>query len=510
MNALSRGLMTLLEATRIVPAPGSDGPDLLQRHINGMTLDSRKVRPGEMFLAMRGAQYDGRAFIAEAAARGAAVICVDGPVQTADREAAADAAILGIDELGTAAGVLAAAYYDNPSRAMRVLGVTGTNGKTSCTHHLAEMLGKLGAQAGLCGTLGNGFPGRLRGTGLTTADAVSLQRSLAWMRDAGAAWVAMEVSSHALDQDRVAGITFSGALFTNLTRDHLDYHGSMAAYGESKRRLFLMPGLDVAVLNRDDAFGTALMDHVPAALDVFDFSLRDRRAAVHLEAFEPDADGVRAAVASPWGRGGFRTHLLGDFALSNLLGCMTLLCGLGLAFSDVLAVADVTPVTGRMQPFGHPDGMTLVVDYAHTPDALAKALGALREHFEGRVLCVFGCGGERDPGKRPEMGRVAQAAADFVVITDDNPRHEDGDAIVRDVLAGIPAGSQVAVERDRRRAIELALAQAHAGDVILVAGKGHEDYQDGPAGRVAYSDLDTVAELTRSAPAPSGVGNARV
>lgn len=510
MNALACGVMALLDSAGIVPAAGSDGPNRLKDYVQGLTLDSRKVRPGEMFLAVRGASHDGRSFIPEAVARGATVICVDGPVTAADRELAGDVAILGIDELGSAAGLLAAAYYDDPSRALQVLGVTGTNGKTSCSHHLAEMLGRLGEQAGLCGTLGNGFPGRLQGTGLTTADPVSLQRSLAWLRDAGAGWVAMEVSSHALDQDRVAGITFAGALFTNLSRDHLDYHGTMAAYGESKRRLFLAPGLDVAALNRDDPFGRSLIDHVPAALDVFDFSLRDRGAAVHLDTFERDSGGAFGTLVSPWGRGEFRTRLLGDFAVSNLLGCMTLLGGLGWPLADLLDVADVTPVSGRMQPFVRPDGITLVVDYAHTPDALAKALGALHGHFSGRVLCVFGCGGERDPGKRPEMGRIAEAGAAFVVITDDNPRGEDGDAIVRDVLAGMSSDANVAVERDRRRAIELALASARGGDVILVAGKGHEDYQDGPSGRTAYSDLDTVAELTRGAPARPEVGHARV
>ncbi len=510
MNAFACGLMALLNSAGVVPAAGSDGPNRLNGYIEGLTLDSRVVRPREMFLALRGATHDGRTYIPEAVARGASVICVDGPVTAADREQAGAAAILGIDDLGSAAGLLAAAYHDDPSSALKVLGVTGTNGKTSCTHHLAEMLGRLGEQAGLCGTLGNGFPGRLQGTGLTTADPVSLQRSLAWMRDAGAAWVAMEVSSHALDQDRVAGITFAGALFTNLSRDHLDYHGTMAAYGESKRRLFLAPGLDVAALNRDDPFGRSLIDHVPAALDVFDFSLRDRSAAVHLDAFERDSGGAFGTLVSPWGRGQFRTRLLGEFAVSNLIGSMTLLGGLGWPLADLLAVADVTPVSGRMQPFLHPGDITVVVDYAHTPDALAKALSAVRGHFSGRIICVFGCGGERDPGKRPEMGHVAETGAALVVITDDNPRSENGDTIVRDVLAGMSKDANVAVERDRRRAIELALASARSGDVILVAGKGHEDYQDGPSGRTAYSDLDTVAELTRVAPVQSDVGRARV
>lgn len=509
MNALSRSLDALLADADLQPAAGSDDADKLHVHVQGIMLDSRRIRPGEMFLALPGALQDGRAFIEDAVARGAVVVCVDGAVTREDRQAAGAVPVVGVDGLATMAGRLAAAYYDDPSRALEVIGVTGTNGKTSCTHHLAEMLQRLGASSGICGTLGNGFPGHLRSTGLTTADAVSLQRTLAWMRDAGANWVAMEVSSHALDQHRVDGITFSAALFTNLSRDHLDYHGSMNAYAESKRQLFLTPGLDVAVLNRDDAYGRALMDRVPAPLDVFDFSLRDSAAAVHLSSLSRDADGVHASVVSPWGRGELHTRLIGDFAVSNLLGCITLLGGLGLPLPEVLAAADVSPVTGRMQPFTHPDGITLVVDYAHTPDALAKALSALREYFPGRLLCVFGCGGERDAGKRSEMGRVAVAASDFVVITDDNPRSEDGDAIVRDTLAGIPAGSPVAIERDRRRAMELALAQARSGDVVLIAGKGHEDYQDGPAGRVHYSDLETAAELTRIESLRSELGHSQ-
>lgn len=509
MNALSRSLDVLLGQAGLVPAPGSQRPDALHVHVQGVCLDSRRVRHGEMFLALKGSHHDGRAFIGEAVARGASVICVEGPVTTADRQAAGAIPVLGFEDLSAVAGILAGAYYDDPSRALKVLGVTGTNGKTSCTHHLAEMLERLGHQAGLCGTLGNGFPGRLRQTGLTTADAVNLQRALAWMRDAGAGWVAMEVSSHALDQERVGGIAFAGALFTNLSRDHLDYHGTMAAYAESKRRLFLSPGLDVAALNRDDPYGRVLLERVPTAVDTLDFSLHDPSATVYVESFTRDGHGTRATIVSPWGRGELRTRLLGEFALSNVLGCLTLLGGLGLSFDALLAAADVTPVSGRMQPFAHPKGCTLVVDYAHTPDALAQVLAALRRHFQGRVLCVFGCGGDRDAGKRPDMGRAAAAAADLVVVTDDNPRGEDGDAIVRDIRRGLPPSAEAVVERDRKQAIEFALDQARPGDVILVAGKGHEDYQEGPGGRRHYSDLETVAELTRVMPAAAAAGTAK-
>ena len=504
MNALARALDALFAAAGIRPVAGSDDPSMRGVAVQGLALDSRQVRPGELFLAIPGTVHDGRQFIREAVERGAATICVDGPVRASDREASGGVPVLGIDDLGAVAGLLANAYFDAPSSAVRVLGVTGTNGKTSSVHHLAEMLGHLGEKAGICGTLGNGFPGQLRSTGLTTADPVSLHSTLAWLRDAGAGWVAMEVSSHALDQERVAGIRFAGALFTNLSRDHLDYHGTMAAYGESKRRLFLTPGLEVAAVNRDDALGRSLHERMSTAVEVLDFSLRDTAAAVHLTGITRDAGGARLEVCSPWGSGVARTGLIGEFAISNLLGSLTLLAGLGLPFRDLLAAADVAPVRGRMQSFAHPGGATLVVDYAHTPTALAQAISALRGHFPGRVFCVFGCGGERDAGKRPEMAAAAAMAADVVVVTDDNPRREDPDAIIDGILAGIPAGVEFRVERDRQRAIALALAEAGPGDVVLIAGKGHEDYQDGPRGRIHYSDLETAAALVAASGTASG------
>ena len=499
MNARALTLVDLFGAADLQALLPADA-GLRALPLAGLAMDSRRLRPGEAFLAVAGRATDGRRFIADAVARGASLVLVEDAVGEADRAAAGEVPVVAVDELSRHLGRLASAWFDDPSRALRVLGVTGTNGKTSCTHHIADLLTSLGERAGICGTLGNGFPGALHSTGLTTADVVTLTASLAWMRDAGARWVAMEVSSHALDQERTAGIRFAGALFTNLTRDHLDYHGTMDAYGEAKRQLFLAPGIEVGVLNRDDAFARTLPERIPSAVEVFDYSLADRGASLVVTERTVENGCTVAELDSVWGPGRLRTPLLGDFLLGNLLGALTLLAGLGHRFADLLeAAGDVTPVVGRLQPITHPDGFTCVVDYAHTPDALAQALAVVRAHFAGRVLCVFGCGGERDAGKRPLMGEAAAAAADRIILTDDNPRGEDGDAIVADIAAGIGAGADVLVERDRRAAIARACAEAAPGDVVLIAGKGHEDYQEGPGGRIPYSDQEVVQGLVRAA-----------
>jgi UDP-N-acetylmuramoyl-L-alanyl-D-glutamate--2,6-diaminopimelate ligase len=503
MNARTLTLAELFAAAELASLAPAD-PTLLARPLTGLARDARRIRAGEAFLAVAGRATDGRRFVADAVARGAGVVLVEGNVADADRIAAGDVPVVAVDELSRHLGRLASAWFDAPSRALRVLGVTGTNGKTSCTHHVAELLAALGERAGICGTLGNGFPGALHSTGLTTADVVTLTGSLAWMRDAGARWVAMEVSSHALDQERTAGIRFAGALFTNLTRDHLDYHDTMDAYGEAKRQLFLAPGLEVGVLNRDDAFARTLPERIPTALEFFDYSLVDTNASLSVAGRRVEQGRTVAEVTSVWGSGRLRTNLLGDFLLGNLLGALTLLAGLGHRFGDLLEAAEaVTPVVGRLQPLGHPRGFTCVVDYAHTPDALAQALAVVRGHFPGRVLCVFGCGGDRDAGKRPLMGEAAAAGADRLILTDDNPRGEDGDAIVASIAAGIGPGCDVVVERDRRAAIALACAEAEPGDVVLIAGKGHEDYQEGPAGRLPYSDQEVVRALIGEAVAGS-------
>jgi UDP-N-acetylmuramoyl-L-alanyl-D-glutamate--2,6-diaminopimelate ligase len=375
---------------------------------------------------------------------------------------------------------------------MRVVGVTGTNGKTSCVQLLAQAWTTLGHRAATIGTLGAGVHGQLLEGERTTPDAISVHASLARFRDDGVSHVAMEVSSHALAQGRVAAVEFEAAAFTNLTRDHLDYHGSMEAYGAAKAKLFAMPGLRAAVLNSDDNFGRELADALPEGLRVLRFSAAgDGAADVVAEDIVTSASGLTFQLRSPWGSRTLHSHLLGRFNVANLLAVIACLGALGEPFERVVqAVEQLQPVNGRMNRLGGLHGLPLVVvDYAHTPDALEQALTALRAHCAGKLICVFGCGGERDAGKRPLMGAIAARLADIAIVTDDNPRGEDGDAIVAQVVAGMTVAKAMAVERDRAVAIADALELARAGDVVLIAGKGHETYQDGATGKHPFDDM---------------------
>jgi UDP-N-acetylmuramoyl-L-alanyl-D-glutamate--2,6-diaminopimelate ligase len=301
----------------------------------------------------------------------------------------------------------------------------------------------------------------------------------------------MEVSSHALDQGRVNAVAFDVAVFTNLTRDHLDYHGTMQAYGAAKERLFAWPGLRTAIINVDDAFGRALAARVHGDVELLRYGVERDDADVVASAIETGAAGLRFHLATPWGEGAIATRLLGRFNVSNLLAVAACLGKLGFSFDAIVeALAALAPVSGRMNRLGGEARAPLVVvDYAHTPDALEQALTSLRAHTHGRLICVFGCGGERDAGKRPEMGAIAEALADRIVITDDNPRGEDGDAIVAQIVAGLKDPDAATIERDRRAAIALAIGDAKPGDIVLIAGKGHEPYQEIAGARHAFDDL---------------------
>lgn len=468
--------------------------DVSKVDICGIALDSRKLRPGELFLAFPGGRYDGRDFMLAAAAAGAAAILME-PGYTGTLPA--EVPVIEVENLREQAGMLASAFYGRPSESMRVVGVTGTNGKSTCVFQLASALELLGIRAGLAGTLGRGFPGSLCASELTTIDAVSLQATLARLRDAGAEVAAVEMSSHGLEQGRGNGTRFHTALFTNLSHDHLDYHGDMNAYRAAKRRLFEMPGLERAVINGDDPFGRELIESLHQRLRVLSYGIESASVMLRLSRIRHLPDGSSARLESPWGAGEFHTALLGRFNLENLLAVSGALLSLDVKLEAVLGVLPrLRPVVGRMQVFGADTGPKVVVDYAHTPDALAKAIEAVRAHTSGRILCVFGCGGDRDKTKRASMGRCAEELADVVVVTDDNPRSESGDAIVDDILEGMHLPGRAIVERDRRRAIERALGQAAPDDAVLVAGKGHEAYQLIGDQRIDYSDIDTVAELT--------------
>ncbi len=458
--------------------------------VSGLTLDSRQVRRGDAFFALRGTQGHGITFAAGAVQRGAQVVLAEAPA--VDDVAALDVPLLWIDGLHDEVGEIAARFYERPSESMRMLGVTGTNGKTSCVQLLAQALTLLGHRAASIGTLGAGVHGQLHEGERTTPDAISVQALLADFRDAAVSHVAMEVSSHALEQGRVGAVDFEVAVFTNLTRDHLDYHGSMEAYGAAKAKLFAWPGLRSAVINVDDAFGLELAAQLPAGVQPLRFSMADESSAeVAASAIVTSAEGLAFQLRTPWGARAIHSHLLGRFNVANLLAVVACLGALGEPFGRIVAaVEQLQPVNGRMSRLGGLQGQPLVVvDYAHTPDALEQALAAVRAHCIGKLICVFGCGGERDAGKRPLMGAIAARLADVAIVTDDNPRGEDGDAIVAQIVAGMAAARAMTVERDRAAAIVAALGLARPGDVVLIAGKGHETYQDGAAGKRPFDDL---------------------
>jgi UDP-N-acetylmuramoyl-L-alanyl-D-glutamate--2,6-diaminopimelate ligase len=464
--------------------------------LDGITADSRRVAPRMAFAAYPGAERDGRAFIDDALARGASAIVFE--TRDFAWNARADVAHAAVEHLKDNVGPIASAIYGHPSQALWMIGVTGTNGKTSCAHFIARALSQCGRRTAVVGTLGNGFVDALAPSMNTTPDACELQQSLAAWRRAGAAAVAMEVSSHGLDQGRVNGVAFDVALFTNLTRDHLDYHGTMDAYGEAKARLFAWPGLRAAVINAGDAFGRALAARTRArGIRVITYAAHDADIA----ATDVDMRGstMRIALRTPEGRGSVSTSLAGAFNVQNLQGVLGVLLASGVALADALAaLSALTAPAGRMERLGGGTAPLVVVDYAHTPDALAQVLTAMRPAVRegGRLVCVFGAGGDRDRGKRSPMGDVAGRLADRVIVTNDNPRSEDPRAIADAIVAGLASvAADFVVELDRARAIEQAIDGARAGDVVVIAGKGHEDYQETNGRRVPFSDVGCVSRV---------------
>jgi len=486
----------------IVDAPG----DVT---VSDVTLDSREVTPGALFLACRGHQQGnarhGVEFAAQAAARGARAVVYETPAadETRALEAAASLRrqaqqfVVAVPDLRAHLGVIADRFFGKPSAALHVVGVTGTNGKTTCAWLIAQALSLCARPAAYIGTIGYGTAAALQPVTHTTADVLSVHRQLASLRAAGAQAVAMEVSSHALDQGRVDEVRFAAAAFTNLTQDHLDYHGTLQAYGAAKARLFARATLHSRVINVDDEFGRELAQRGdPGRLIVT--RRRDRsdfpQDASHVTAtrIRPVSDGFDLDLDSSWGNARLRLPLIGEFNIDNALTTLAVLLAAGVPLPEaVAALGQCVPAPGRMQVVTHGGTSarpTVIVDYAHTPDALLKALTAARVHCRGRLQVVFGCGGDRDALKRPIMGRIAVAHADAVIVTDDNPRTEDPAAIVRDILAPLVPGS-VRVEHDRAVAIREAITVANPGDVVLIAGKGHEDYQIQGTMRRPFSDV---------------------
>jgi UDP-N-acetylmuramoyl-L-alanyl-D-glutamate--2,6-diaminopimelate ligase len=458
--------------------------------IGDLALDSRKVAPGALFLAFPGTRVDGRAFIEDAIARGAAAVVYD---DAGFSPPARDIPVFPVTGLAHKVGLIADRFFGSPSRELTVIGVTGTNGKTTVTHLVAQALDDVSGRCAVIGTLGNGFPDDLDETVHTTPDAVTLHRLLARYRAAGATQACIEVSSHALEQGRVGGVAFDIAVFTNLSRDHLDYHGDMERYGEAKARLFDSDSLRLAVINQEDEYGRALIDRCRPALPTVSYGLQD--GDLHTGRVQASHEGLQLDVITPQGSGVVRSSLFGRFNAYNLLAALAVLLHCDIGLDDATRrLSRAHAVAGRMERFaGKATEALIVVDYAHTPDALEKVLIALREHTDHQLLCVFGCGGDRDRGKRPQMGAVAERLADTVILTDDNPRHESADAIVHEIEAGMT--SPATVVHNRADAIRKALARAQQGDIVLVAGKGHEDYQQFGDERRPYSDRQTVRQL---------------
>ena len=482
--------------TSVVP------PDL---DITDLTLDSRRVTPGSAFCALPGTLTHGLAFAQQAIAAGAAVVLWEPTSAYAAPTLSAHVPYVPIPNLSSLLGVVADRFFGEPSKNVCVAGVTGTNGKTTTAYVVAAALTKLGRKAAYAGTLGYGPVEAIKSGTHTTPDAITVHRQLAALRAEGFQDLDIEVSSHALDQRRVTGVRFHTALFTNLTHDHLDYHGTFEAYGAAKAKLFDWPGLQHAVINIDDPFGRALAFDRPHKAIVTAVSSQGKvqlasppMRSLYAERVTATPAGLQLNVNGSWGAGLLKSRFVGAFNVDNLLGALAVLLGYDIPLTQAIAALErCSPPPGRMETFTAPGQPLAIVDYAHTPDALEKALAAARRHCSGKLLCVFGCGGDRDAQKRPVMGAIAERLADRVIVTDDNPRTEDGDAIVADIVKGMKAADRVLIERDRAAAIERAIRDAGPNDAVLVAGKGHEDYQIVGLVTRYFSDRDVVNAVLR-------------
>ncbi len=455
--------------------------------------DSRKVKAGDVFFAFQGEYVDGRQFIADAITNGAVGVLWEQDNFVWDTSW--HVAQLAVPALHNQVGIIACALLHNDSGLMPVVGITGTNGKTSIANWLAQAFDLLGNKTGVLGTLGNGFLGELETSSHTTLDPLAVQTWLEKFRAQGATHTVMEVSSHGLEQARVHGVPFKTAVFTNLTRDHLDYHGTMAAYAAAKAKLFEWQGLQTAVINADDPFGRELLSFTTAPkVYAYGFSQGNLR----VKHFQSSLDGISLVVDTPLGEAAINSPLLGRFNVSNLLACLGVLLADGVGLEEACRVlGQIRSAPGRMQCLGGDDKPLVVVDYAHTPDALEKALLTLREAMplNARLYCVFGCGGDRDTGKRSLMGEIACRLADSVVITSDNPRSENPRDIIEQIIAGVEGvpgtgNANYAIESDRLHAISDTIDMAANTDVILIAGKGHETYQEIQGVRQHFDDVE--------------------
>jgi UDP-N-acetylmuramoyl-L-alanyl-D-glutamate--2,6-diaminopimelate ligase len=466
--------------------------------VAGLRLDSRAIRPGEAFVAVQGASAHGLDFVQQALDAGAVAVIYD-PADAAGPRLPRGVVAVAVPALRSRLGEIASRASGGAAARLSIAGITGTNGKTTCAWLLADASSRLGRSTGYVGTLGTGFPPALESTTHTTPDVLGLHRLLADLAAEGAVRAAMEVSSHALDQDRLAGVPVEIAAFTNLTRDHLDYHGTVEAYAQAKRRIFSLPGVTRAVINVGDEAGRGYAESLPPGVELIAVAvggapLPAEGRFVQVTRVEAAATGLVLGLRGHFGERELASPLVGAFNAENLAVVLGVLLAWGHEVDAALgALGGVAAPPGRMEGFRLPGGALAIVDYAHTPDALAKVLESARRHADGRLRVVFGCGGDRDRGKRAAMGGIAERLADEVYVTDDNPRGEDPERIVAMILEGMRAPARARVLRDRAAAIAGALDGAGEGDVIVIAGKGHEDYQIFGSERRAFSDRDCVA-----------------
>jgi UDP-N-acetylmuramoyl-L-alanyl-D-glutamate--2,6-diaminopimelate ligase len=463
--------------------------------LTGLSLDSREITTGYAFIALAGSKQHGLLHAAQAIAQGAIAIIYD-PSEQGDRLAQAIQAVptVAVVDLAFKLGAIAARFYNSPAQSINVIGITGTNGKTSCSHFLSQLL----ENCAIIGTLGWGQHGTLQPTLNTTPDALSIQKMLSALLQQNKQVVAMEVSSHALVQGRVEGIAFKGVVFTNITRDHLDYHGTMDAYVQAKLSLLDKPGIEFVVVNLDDAYSNLILARIPPNVAVWGVSASGKTIpgiqCLSAQAICHTMEGLRFTVRWQQEVEVLAVPLYGSFNVDNALNAIAVGLAMGMELRQLTTILkDIKPVPGRMQALGGGMLPLVFIDYAHTPDALAKVLSSAREHCPGKLWVVFGCGGNRDIGKRPQMGQIAASNADAVIITDDNPRFEESAAIIKDILSNCVT-PQLDVMPDRKIAIQEAVIRAGAGDCIVVAGKGHEDYQEISGVRHPFNDWQVVMD----------------
>jgi len=478
--------MQLFDVMGSPPAAGGE------TEITALAYDNRRVEPGTLFFCVPGFTRDGHEFAPDAVARGAAALVVERPLGLGVPEVV-------VPSVRMAMGPAAARFFGDPTAQLDVVGITGTNGKTTTAFLVRALLEAAGRQCGLLGTVTSFVGGVERPVERTTAEAIDLQRDFRAMLDGGDVACAMEVSSHALRLGRADGTRFAAGVFTNLTQDHLDFHPTMEDYFAAKRLLFDRVA-GVAIVNLDDPYGRRLADELP---DVVGFAI-DREATYRAVDVESGFAGSRFTALTPEGPIALTTPLPGRFNVSNVLGAVAAVRALGVPLQQIAAaLPQAGRVPGRFEPVDEGQPFAVLIDYAHTPDSLENVLAAARPLTRGRLWCVFGCGGDRDRGKRPLMGEIAARLADRTIVTSDNPRSEDPEAIVAEIVAGIPAGADVEVEVDRRAAIGQAVAAAKEGDVVVIAGKGHEQGQEYENGRkVPFDDVTVAREALRSVLAP--------